>query len=83
MYTRNTKHTGSDDVICLSDALILSGFLGGGSGGSDAAIIVGPDVPFNCISSNYNYRSYVDLDLLTVEMEVRPHSVNQFAAALK
>lgn len=36
-------------VICLPrDALIFSGFRGGGSGGSDAAI-VGTTVPFSCI----------------------------------
>lgn len=34
--------------VCLSDALILSGFRGGGSGASDAAITI-PLVPFNCI----------------------------------
>lgn len=40
----------TDSASCLSDALILSGFRGGGSGGSDAAAIVTvPAVPFNCI----------------------------------
>lgn len=39
-----------DSASCLSDALILSGLRGGGSGGSDAAAIVTvPAVPFNCI----------------------------------
>jgi hypothetical protein len=33
---------------CFNEALILSGLRGGGSGGSDAAI-VGPLIPFNCI----------------------------------
>lgn len=36
-----------DSVSCLSDALILSGLRGGGSGGSDEAAIV--TVPFSCI----------------------------------
>lgn len=38
-------------VSCLSDALILSGLRGGGSGGSDEAAIVTvvPVLPFNCM----------------------------------
>lgn len=43
--------------VCLSDALILSGFRGGGSGGSDAAIII-PSVPFNCIRPCASMRKY-------------------------
>jgi hypothetical protein len=40
----------TESVICFSDAFILSGLRGGGSGGSDAAIIIGPFVPFNCMA---------------------------------
>lgn len=42
-------------VSCLSEALILSGLRGGGSGGSDEAAIVTvvpvPALPFNCMAS--------------------------------
>lgn len=42
-----------DSASCLSDALILSGFRGGGSGGSEAAAIVTvPAVPFSCIPTS-------------------------------
>lgn len=37
-------------VSCLSEALILSGLRGGGSGGSDEAAIVTVVFPFNCMS---------------------------------
>lgn len=41
-------------LICLREAFILSGFRGGGSGGSEAAIVVmAVVVPFNCIA-NYS-----------------------------
>lgn len=41
-----------DSASCLSDALILSGLRGGGSGGSDEAAIV--TVPFSCIFVGWN-----------------------------
>lgn len=39
----------TESASCLSDALILSGLRGGGSGGSEAAAIV--TVPLSCIST--------------------------------
>lgn len=57
--------------VCLSDALILSGFRGGGSGASDAAITI-PSVPFNCICQcTHKPDTFVDFshsDLLAMKL---------------
>lgn len=61
-------------LSCFNDALILSGLRGGGSGGSDAAIITGPFVPFNCIAFENDYSNNSSGCLLSIMLFVGTHT---------